>query len=1820
MEEDFPRGTPARPAGPKVLVKDKVKLSAKQAVKRPARDVLFQESGEETSSKVKKKKKKIKKDEETAAEAELESVVVTEMEKFTPRIFSQKTISEGMLVLAAVKEVHEYEVVLSLPNCLKGFVQITDISAAFTQKLQEINVEEGADEESLPSIGALYSIGDLVQCKIKSLSSSKNGHRRIQASLDYTEINADLNSSSVKAGMVINGCVTSIEDHGYTVDLGVRGTKAFLSKQDAKKLVKVRQHNLQTGQPVTCVVKEVKAKGRSVLLNADPATVKKAKATVYSHTTLSTLLPGTKVDATVTKILPNCLAVEILGLYKGCVDVIHVKDKSEDLDTYRIGQMLTGVVLYNCPTTKSLGLSLTAVHQKSTCDPDGRLFADVAPGDIFKEATIVRVFGKISVLVQLTPETRGIVYQTHLCDDKQERHSARSLGDKVQCRVLDVGYFDRLAIVSMRQSVLDKPFLGVKDIKPGMLTKGVVEMVTPRGVAVKIQDRVHGFVPRTHLGDVPIQKPHERFTVGSEIELRVIVVEPAKRRVLLTHKKTMVKSTLPVLTSYVQATMGMWIHGCVVAVKDFGLIVNFYNNVKGIVPRVELGIRQEASPAENFYVGQALKCRVFRVDPENEKLALSLRKDDSAAEKTKRFECLKMVKVKVTKVQPEGLSVTLLPNGQSAFIHKTHLSDHVENCEALMASYAVGDVIDQAMTWSHNAKTRMTFVTCKPILIMASRNNTEIVRNFEELQAGMDLVGVMRHAMSFGVFVEFPNKIVGLAPKAAMADEYVSEASKIFQVGQTLRAKVTEVDLERKRFLVSLRVSECHHGDDLSGGSLTRLETYFTERDRVGLILREKKEFKHLISLTVGSVVHATVRHTQGQGLVCSLPHGVDAVISQHHMTGKAKPNVGDTLEACVLNVDLTNRVAELSIKETLVAECKKRAKSKSKKAKKKLENLTTGDSVTVLLVKDDFALVQTASGVFVYVPAKEHLNSTPSDRDEITVGQSVILGETRQVDGRILAPLSESSRGRKANRSRKGDGKPKKATAPTVPSEVSSPPIGQIINAVIKSVKGTQINVEVEGGTFGRIHATEVTDDLQTGQYPLEALTIGKKVRTKVIGYRFGKRQQHLAVSHSHCGVHLLELSMRPSLLESSDPPGEMDAEEELKGFKPGQSVNCIVNMYDDQNDLLWVHVSRSIEGKVHCLNLSKHVYTLEHPGSFFKQGEVHRAKVVRLDFKHKLLELSMTGNMSEDISAGMTLNCKVTQLQKDTALLQLPFGCHGSVFLTDVNDKLVEKPLEVLKAGQFHRCRILEKRKDGKFSVSLRNSRVKNVPVPLGSDRDVQVLEDLVVGQNIRGYVRHCSSKGIFVSLSRNIHGRILLKNLSNSFVEDPANVFPVGRLITTKILSVDAKTKQVELSSSGKDTGLQDPVPANMRGKKKKKGKGQRSADDGNDSGLGEVDTLSDTEAEIITVTKTSKNEAPRLQLAAGFSWEESSAKPATSGKRSASSRMAEDSDEEEEEEDEEAENMGGKKRDEPPSKKSKKEKAEDDKAEEEYLYKTERALMDAERTPETMDDFDRLVASSPNSSLAWVRYMAFHLHSVDIEKARAVAERALKTINFREEQEKLNVWVAYLNLENLYGTEEDVMSVFQRGLQQCEAIKVFQQLVSIFIRTNKMEQAEQLYESMIKRFKFNPDVWTGFGTFLMKNGRHEQARRLMQRSFKSLVQKDHIGVIVKFAQLEYRHAEPERGKTMFENVLSNYPKRTDIWSIYLDMTIRQGDVEPCRHLFERVIHLNLSAKKIKFFFKRYLDFEKKYGSETSMNAVKQKAVEYVESKTAVMGSDL
>lgn len=56
---------------------------------------------------------------------------------------------------------------------------------------------------------------------------------------------------------------------------------------------------------------------------------------------------------------------------------------------------------------------------------------------------------------------------------------------------------------------------------------------------------------------------------------------------------------------------------------------------------------------------------------------------------------------------------------------------------------------------------------------------------------------------------------------------------------------------------------------------------------------------------------------------------------------------------------------------------------------------------------------------------------------------------------------------------------------------------------------------------------------------------------------------------------------------------------------------------------------------------------------------------------------------------------------------------------------------------------------------------------------------------------------------------------------------------------------------------------------------------------------------------------------------------------------------------------------------------------------------------------------------------------------------------------------------------------------------------------------------------------------------------------------------MDTIAKFAQMEFSNGEPERGATMFEKIIAEFPRRSDIMSIYIDMVVKSGDLDRARY---------------------------------------------------------
>lgn len=113
------------------------------------------------------------------------------------------------------------------------------------------------------------------------------------------------------------------------------------------------------------------------------------------------------------------------------------------------------------------------------------------------------------------------------------------------------------------------------------------------------------------------------------------------------------------------------------------------------------------------------------------------------------------------------------------------------------------------------------------------------------------------------------------------------------------------------------------------------------------------------------------------------------------------------------------------------------------------------------------------------------------------------------------------------------------------------------------------------------------------------------------------------------------------------------------------------------------------------------------------------------------------------------------------------------------------------------------------------------------------------------------------------------------------------------------------------------------------------------------------------------------------------------------------------------------------------------------------------LDLTKEPENPEEYERLLTATPNSSALWIKFMVYYLQIAEIEKARSVAHQALKTIAYRDENERLNVWVALMNLENIHGTQANIEDVFNRATQNCDSFKVHSHLAEIYARSEKLE---------------------------------------------------------------------------------------------------------------------------------------------------------------------
>lgn len=260
-----------------------------------------------------------------------------------------------------------------------------------------------------------------------------------------------------------------------------------------------------------------------------------------------------------------------------------------------------------------------------------------------------------------------------------------SPGDVVKVVVLKYDADSDRISLGMKQ-LKEDPWVTVADrLFPGSRVRGKVVSITDYGAFVEVEEGIEGLV---HVSEMSwtsrVTHPSKVVSVGDEVDVMVLAVDPANRRISLGLKQV---TPNPWETLRATHPVGTVMRGKVTSLTDFGAFVNVAEGIDGLIHVSDLHwTRKVRHPSEVLNKGDDVEAVVLGIDVENERLSLGLKQSapDPWSDMERRYPVGTRVNGKVTNVTDFGVFVEI-ENGVEGMIHVSQLSrERVENPRDLL--------------------------------------------------------------------------------------------------------------------------------------------------------------------------------------------------------------------------------------------------------------------------------------------------------------------------------------------------------------------------------------------------------------------------------------------------------------------------------------------------------------------------------------------------------------------------------------------------------------------------------------------------------------------------------------------------------------------------------------------------------------------------------------------------------------------------------------------------------------------------------------------------------------------------------------------------------------------------------------------------------------------------------------------------------------------------------------------------------------------------------------------------------------------------------
>lgn len=235
-----------------------------------------------------------------------------------------------------------------------------------------------------------------------------------------------------------------------------------------------------------------------------------------------------------------------------------------------------------------------------------------------------------------------------------------NVGDEIDVKVLKYDTEKDRVSLGMKQLHAD-PWESVKDKFPvGTKLKGKIVSLAEYGAFVELAEGVEGLI---HVSEMSwtkrVKHPSQVVNVGDEVDVIVLEVDFANRRISLGMKQLQANPWVEMKESYAPGTI---IEGEVKSITDFGIFVGVEEGVDGLVHISDFSwTKRVNNPSEMFQKGQKVRAVVLGVDIENERFSLGIKQleGDPWANIESKYGVGTQHNVKVTKVADFGVFVEL---------------------------------------------------------------------------------------------------------------------------------------------------------------------------------------------------------------------------------------------------------------------------------------------------------------------------------------------------------------------------------------------------------------------------------------------------------------------------------------------------------------------------------------------------------------------------------------------------------------------------------------------------------------------------------------------------------------------------------------------------------------------------------------------------------------------------------------------------------------------------------------------------------------------------------------------------------------------------------------------------------------------------------------------------------------------------------------------------------------------------------------------------------------------------------------------------------